>query len=744
MTALAAGGADASGPLAVLAALATVALVLDAVDGWVARRTGTVSRLGAALRHGGRRVPDPRAQHRTWRVRRVAGCSRSAPPATRCSPPDGCCRGCARPLPPRSGRKVVAAVQGVVLTAAASGLLPRPVTVLLLVVALALLAESFGRQVVRCGGCTGAVAAAPSRAPAAAGPRPRRSRLRTAVAVIGAASAVAAAWARPRAARTASAISRPAAFLRIPSRGSCSLRPRSCSAAGRAGCWPRAFGSLLGRAARREGARHGLPHGVRPAVRPAQRLGATSVPRVGVLGDSVGRTGALAAVVARRGRAARRPRRGCPSPRCASTRLVAEHRRGRPGASSARSARPGWSCAVSGVQLAPGCRSRRAAPPTSPSTQVDQVRADLARPADVRARRSPRPAPVRARRTGCSPGCAARTCCWSSSRATAGSPSRARRSRRRSTPCSTPARERLTQRRVLVAQRVPHLADVRRRQLAGARDAAVRAVGRQPAALRPAAPRRPVHADRARSASAGWRTVFDVARRHPGLAGGPGVLPLRPALRPRTTSATAARRSATPPMPDQYTLAAFAAARADAGAPPPGDGRDRPRLQPPPVDAAAPVRALGRRRRRLGLRRHAGAGPDARARCSGDPDDGAGAVRRSRSSTRWAAWSRSLDDLPRPGPRAGPARRPPAALVRHRRRTPGHDVPVTSSPRTRRAGTDRPAGAGRTGCCPRPHAPVWRMDAFRDRFLTAFGTPAAPSAAPAAAVATDRPAAGRS
>jgi hypothetical protein len=49
-------------------------------------------------------------------------------------------------LPPRFWRKTVAAAEGIVLTIAASDLLPRTATRALLVVALALLAESFGRD----------------------------------------------------------------------------------------------------------------------------------------------------------------------------------------------------------------------------------------------------------------------------------------------------------------------------------------------------------------------------------------------------------------------------------------------------------------------------------------------------------------------------------------------------------------------------------------------------------------------
>ena len=51
------------------------------------------------------------------------------------------------PLPPRHWTKVVAAIEGVVLTVAAADMLPEAVTTAMLLVALGLLAESFGRSV---------------------------------------------------------------------------------------------------------------------------------------------------------------------------------------------------------------------------------------------------------------------------------------------------------------------------------------------------------------------------------------------------------------------------------------------------------------------------------------------------------------------------------------------------------------------------------------------------------------------
>jgi len=134
-------------PVPVLVALASVALALDAVDGWVARRTGTVSTLGARF--------DMETDaflilvlsgyvafsFEMWWVLAI-GAARYLFVAA----------GWLLPwmragLPVRRWRKVVAAVQGVVLAVAAADLLPRPVTDAALVGALVLLAESFGRDV---------------------------------------------------------------------------------------------------------------------------------------------------------------------------------------------------------------------------------------------------------------------------------------------------------------------------------------------------------------------------------------------------------------------------------------------------------------------------------------------------------------------------------------------------------------------------------------------------------------------
>jgi phosphatidylglycerophosphate synthase len=135
------------GPVSVgaLTVLAVVALVLDAVDGRVARYTGTVSAVGARFDMEVDSVLvlllsvyDARSLG-LWvlaigSVRYVRWIAGRALPWLR------------RQVPPRYWCKVVAAVQGIVLAIAAADVLPPVVAVLALLVVAALLAESFGRE----------------------------------------------------------------------------------------------------------------------------------------------------------------------------------------------------------------------------------------------------------------------------------------------------------------------------------------------------------------------------------------------------------------------------------------------------------------------------------------------------------------------------------------------------------------------------------------------------------------------
>lgn len=129
-----------------LVLLAAVALVLDGVDGRVARGTGTASAFGArfdmevdALLILILSVDGARAVG--WWVLAIGAARYVFALARRALPR---LQGTA---PPRSWCKVVAVVQGVALTVAASQLLSAELTAAVLVAALALLAESFGREV---------------------------------------------------------------------------------------------------------------------------------------------------------------------------------------------------------------------------------------------------------------------------------------------------------------------------------------------------------------------------------------------------------------------------------------------------------------------------------------------------------------------------------------------------------------------------------------------------------------------
>ena len=220
-------------PVALLVSLAAVALVLDLVDGWVARRTGTATALGARfdgevdafliLALSVYVAPE----YGAWvlaigAARYLFGAGEWLLPWMRA------------PLPPRRWRKVVAAAQGVVLTVAAAGGLPRGLTQALLVAALAALAASMGE----CGGGCGV-----------AGP-PCAMRCRRAGSVRASAGRCARAspWRSPSSPccssgpgssrRTSPPASMSARSLGFPSSSSSSWRWPLCCPPSRAACWP--------------------------------------------------------------------------------------------------------------------------------------------------------------------------------------------------------------------------------------------------------------------------------------------------------------------------------------------------------------------------------------------------------------------------------------------------------------------------------------------------------------------------
>ncbi|BCM70743.1 MULTISPECIES: CDP-alcohol phosphatidyltransferase family protein [Streptomyces] len=146
VTALVADSFASTPPVTLLVALTAVALLLDGVDGKVARRTGTSSALGARF--------DMEVdaflilvlsvyvstQLGPW-VLLIGGMRYGFVAAARVAP------WLTAPLPPSFARKTVAAIQGVCLLVAGADLLPRPANLAIVLLALGSLVWSFGRDV---------------------------------------------------------------------------------------------------------------------------------------------------------------------------------------------------------------------------------------------------------------------------------------------------------------------------------------------------------------------------------------------------------------------------------------------------------------------------------------------------------------------------------------------------------------------------------------------------------------------
>jgi len=129
-----------------LVALSVVALLLDAGDGWVARHTRTTSAFG--VRFDGEADAFLMLVLSAYVAATVAAWVLAIGLARYAFAVAGWwwpwLRG---QLPPRYWRKVVTATQGIVLTVAAADVAPPWLTYAALVIAAALLAESFGRDV---------------------------------------------------------------------------------------------------------------------------------------------------------------------------------------------------------------------------------------------------------------------------------------------------------------------------------------------------------------------------------------------------------------------------------------------------------------------------------------------------------------------------------------------------------------------------------------------------------------------
>jgi phosphatidylglycerophosphate synthase len=148
VTVLVVDGVVGGSEVAALTSVATLALVLDAVDGQVARRTGTTSAFGARF--------DMEADAFLILVLSVyvaqflgpwvlaMGVMRYAFVAASWTLP-----WLRAELPPSRARKAVAASQGIALVVAASGTVPRLAAFATVAAALAALAWSFGRDIRR-------------------------------------------------------------------------------------------------------------------------------------------------------------------------------------------------------------------------------------------------------------------------------------------------------------------------------------------------------------------------------------------------------------------------------------------------------------------------------------------------------------------------------------------------------------------------------------------------------------------
>jgi phosphatidylglycerophosphate synthase len=146
VTALVADSFQDSPPLSLFVGLTAVALILDGVDGKVARRTGTSTPLGARF--------DMEVDAFLILVLSVYVATRLGPWVLLIGGMRYAFVAAARgwpwltaPLPPSTARKTVAALQGVLLLLAGAQLLPHAVNGAVAALALGLLVWSFGRDV---------------------------------------------------------------------------------------------------------------------------------------------------------------------------------------------------------------------------------------------------------------------------------------------------------------------------------------------------------------------------------------------------------------------------------------------------------------------------------------------------------------------------------------------------------------------------------------------------------------------
>ncbi|MBT2392286.1 CDP-alcohol phosphatidyltransferase family protein [Streptomyces sp. ISL-1] len=146
VTALVADSFESPPPVTLLVALTSVALILDAVDGKVARRTGTASPLGARF--------DMEVDAFLILVLSIYVATSLGPWVLLIGTMRYAFVAAARvlpwlngALPPSTARKTVAALQGIVLLVVGAGVIPIQLAFAAVLLALALLIWSFGRDI---------------------------------------------------------------------------------------------------------------------------------------------------------------------------------------------------------------------------------------------------------------------------------------------------------------------------------------------------------------------------------------------------------------------------------------------------------------------------------------------------------------------------------------------------------------------------------------------------------------------
>ncbi len=513
VVALAADSFTGDTPVALLVTLAAVALVLDAVDGWVARRTGTATALGARF--------DGEVDaflilalsvyvapaYGAWVL--AIGAARYVFLAGEWLLP-----WMRAPLPPHRWRKVVAATQGVVLTVAASGVLPRALTQALLVAALALLTASMGQ-------CTWWLW---RRRQAAADQVPEgdveRGRRRAGIAVAITVLALLLVWAALVAPSQPSDLTL-GAFARIPLELLVVVALAAVLPATPRRVLAVVAGVVLGLLVLMKVLDMGFFTAFDRPFMPIDDSGYLGI-GIETLGNAIGSSSAnlvvaiaavlIVALLALPALALLRVTRVAADHRLwalrAATALavvwVALRVVGAPVASSGAA-----DLAIDKVQAVQAGLADRAT--FAREIAHDRFGATSRQPAAERPTRQGRPARVhRELRKGRRPGLVRLA------------PHRG---------CARPGRGAAAGRGLLLAERIPHFADLRRSQLAGAFHPAGGRASRRPAAIRPARRKGPPHPHPgvpARRLASGRRH----AGKPPGVAGGLELLPLRPGLRP--------------------------------------------------------------------------------------------------------------------------------------------------------------------------------------------------------------------